>query len=439
MYQINETHDPVLKSWVLSANAHRDFPIQNLPFAVFRPAKSDLHWRGGVAIGDKVLDLWALHQSGLVVDNEAALALEAAAQPRLNGLMALPSRYQSALRLCLSKLLREGAWQQSQLTPMLLPQEQVEYRLACDIGDYTDFYTSIYHATAVGKLFRPDNPLLPNYQWVPIGYHGRASSIDVSGQCFPRPYGQLKAPDQEEPVFAPCRRLDYEVEMGLFIGQPTQLGETVPLAQAESHLFGICVFNDWSARDIQAWEYQPLGPFLAKNFASTVSPWIVTTEALAPFRAALQRPDDAPQPLPYLHSEQNQQQGGFDIQLDCFLQTEAMRSNGSTEQQLSRSNFKYSFWTAAQMITHHTSNGCPLQAGDLMGTGTQSGPEQAEAGSLLELTQGGKQAIELDNGEQRTFLQDGDTVIMRAHCQREGFRSIGFGEVASTVLPALSR
>ncbi|REL27253.1 fumarylacetoacetase [Thalassotalea euphylliae] len=432
MSQLNETHDIALTSWVEAANSgSTDFPIQNLPFASFRTSGTEQAYRGGVAIGDQIVDLAALAELG-IFSGIAQQALIVAAKPQLNEFMAMGKNAWSALRLALSKALRSGASEQSQVEACLVAQQEAEYQLPCHIHDYTDFYSSIYHATAVGSLFRPDNPLLPNYKWVPIGYHGRASSIDISGQTFPRPCGQTKAPDATEPSFGPCKRLDYEVEMGIFIGQGNQLGERISIDNAEDHVFGLCLFNDWSARDIQAWEYQPLGPFLAKSFASTISPWIVTTEALAPFREAFTRSEADPQPMEYLTSAQNSAAGQFNVTLDCLLKT----SSSAEENHVSTSNFKHSYWTVAQMVAHHSVNGCNLQAGDLLGTGTQSGPEKAEAGSLLELTHGGKQPITLANGESRTFLADGDTVIMRGYCEKAGAKRIGFGEVSSTILPA---
>jgi fumarylacetoacetase len=436
MTLLNETHDISLSSWVTSANDNSDFPIQNLPFATFSTKGTEEKTRGAVAIGDYVLDMAAVAQLDLLT-GVAQQAAEAAAQPTLNALMALGKEANSALRLALSKALRSGACEEEKLTSCLILQTDIEYAMPCQIGDYTDFYTSIHHATAVGSLFRPDNPLLPNYKWVPIGYHGRASTIDISGQEFPRPYGQLKAPDAEVPVLAPCKRLDYEVEMGIFIGQSTKLGERITIEKAEDHIFGLCLFNDWSARDIQAWEYQPLGPFLAKNFASTISPWIVTTEALAPYRINFSRPKNDPQPLPYLSSENNSQLGGLDINLECLIQTQKMRNANEQADKISDSNFKYSYWTIAQLVTHHSVNGCAMNAGDLLGSGTQSGPEHEQAGSMLELSRGGKEAFTLRNGEKRTFLVDGDTVIMRGYCQKEGAARIGFGEVLGTVLPAI--
>ena len=433
---LNETHDPSLTSWVASANDdNTDFPIQNLPFAIFRRAGSNEAFRGGVAIGDQVLDL-ALAKSSGVFEGLAQQAIEACDSPELNDYMAMGKSAWSTLRLALSQALRSDSDAEAQLTDCLIAQSDVEYSLPCRIGDYTDFYTSIHHATAVGSLFRPDNPLLPNYKWIPIGYHGRSSSIDVSGQTFKRPKGQIKAPDAAQPSFAPCKRLDYEMEVGIYIGPGNDLGETISIENAEDHVFGICLFNDWSARDIQGWEYQPLGPFLAKNFASTVSPWIVTTEALAPYRSSWTRDEADPQPLDYLESQENRDAGGFDIQLEVQLETPKMRDSGEPASHLSLSNFKHSYWTVAQMVAHHTVNGCNLQPGDMFGSGTQSGPEHAEAGSLLELSRGGKESINLDNGETRTFLEDGDTVIMRGWCQKDGAKRIGFGEVASTVIAA---
>lgn len=436
MTQLNETHDPSLTSWVLSANEDAcDFPIQNLPFAVFRRQESDEAFRGGVAIGDQVVDLSAALTSG-VFSGLAERAAKACSQATLNEFMEMGTEAWSALRLALSKALREGAKAQNILENCLIPQADVEFTVPCKIGDYTDFYTSIHHATTVGSLFRPDNPLLPNYKWVPIGYHGRASSIGVSGQNFHRPMGQIKAPDALEPVLAPCKRLDYELEVGIYIGSGNDMGEPISIDNVDEHVFGLCLFNDWSARDIQAWEYQPLGPFLSKSFASTVSPWIITTEALAPFRAEWTRDNEDPQPLPYLDSEQNRAQGAYDIQLEVLLNSEKMRSENTPAVKLSESSFIYSYWTVGQMLAHHTVNGCNLQPGDFLGSGTQSGPNHEEAGSLLELSMGGKQPLELKNGETRTFLQDGDSVIMRGRCEKEGAKAIGFGEVVATVLPA---
>ena len=436
MRSIDVTHDPSLASWVDSANRPGcDFPLQNLPFAVFRRAGSGESLRCGVGIGDAVLDLTALG-SAAPRSGPAAEALAACAAPALNGLMALGPAAALALRRALSELLRTGSPHAAALASALVPQARAEFAVPAHIGDYTDFYTSIHHATAVGRLFRPDQPLLPNYKWVPIAYHGRASSIVVSGQQVRRPHGQLMPRGAERPHLAPSERLDYELELGVLIGSGNALGEPIALEHAERHVFGLCLLNDWSARDVQAWEYQPLGPFLAKNFATTVSPWVVTLEALAPFRAPWQRPAEDPQPLPYLDGEALRAAGALDISLSVALETARMRERGMAPVQLSQSNFRDSYWSVAQMVTHHTVNGCNLAPGDLLGTGTQSGPQPQEAGSLLELTGGGKQPVMLPDGETRTFLADGDRVILRAWCERAGLRRIGFGEAAGTIHPA---
>jgi len=434
---LNPTHDPALESWVDSANAPAgDFPLQNLPFAAFRRARSGESFRGGVAIGEAVLDLAALQALG-VLTGVAAEALALAARPTLNAFMAAGQEASSALRAALSAALRRGASLEKALRPILVPRGAAEYRVAAQVGDFTDFYASIHHATAVGRLFRPDNPLLPNYKWLPIAYHGRASSVRVSGQDFARPHGQVLPPGGTQPQLAATSRLDYELELGVFVGRANRLGTRVPLAEAESHVFGLCLLNDWSARDVQAWEYQPLGPFLAKNFATTVSPWVVTLEALAPFRAPWVRPADAPPPLAYLDDTAQRRAGAIDIRLEVWLDSARMRAGGLPPQRLSHGTFQDSWWTVAQMLTHHTVNGCNLEPGDLLGSGTQSGPLPAEAGSLLELTAGGRQPITLAGGETRTFLEDGDRVMLRGWCERPGYARIGFGEAAATVLPAL--
>ncbi len=434
--ELNETHDPSLRSWVASANdGQTDFPIQNLPFAVFRGKGRNERFRAGVAIGDFIVDLRAAHKAG-VFSMALTPALKTLYKPRLNKFMSLGQQTWSALRLELSRALREGAPQAGQLEACLVAQSKAEYKLPARIGDYTDFYTSIHHATNVGKLFRPDNPLLPNYQWVPIGYHGRSSSIRVSGHGFHRPVGQLKAPDASEPVLAPCKRLDYELEVGIFIGQGNELGNAIGLDHAENHVFGLCLFNDWSARDIQAWEYQPLGPFLSKSFASTVSPWIVTMEALAPYRVAWDRPADHPQPLPYLDSAELRDSGAVDMQLEISIQTDRMRKEGKPPERLAASNFDQSYWSISQMVAHHSVNGCNLKAGDLFGSGTMSGPSADSVGALLEATVGGKQPITLANGETRTFLEDGDTITLSGFCHNDTAPRIGFGEATATVLPA---
>jgi fumarylacetoacetase len=437
MQRINETHDPALRSWVESANSpDADFPLQNLPFGVFRRHGSDEPFRGGVAIGDQILDLAAAQKVGAFAE-DAAAAATACGQSTLNAFMALGPDAWSALRLTLSRTLRLGAPEASALGSCLVPQSEAEYAVPAQIGDYTDFYTSIHHATNVGRLFRPDNPLLPNYKWVPIGYHGRASTIGVSGQTFPRPVGQTMAPGSQTPDFGPSKRLDYELEVGVFVGVGNNQGERITLQEAERHVFGLCLLNDWSARDIQAWEYQPLGPFLSKNFASTISPWIVTLEALAPYRLAWTRAEGDPQPLAYLDSLDTRERGAIDIQLEVALETEAMGRERHPAARLACTSFKHSYWTVSQMVTHHTVNGCGLKPGDLLGSGTESGPTPEEAGSLLELTVGGKQPVQLPNGETRSFLEDGDTVILRAWCEKPGAARIGFGECRSTVLPAI--
>jgi fumarylacetoacetase len=367
----------------------------------------------------------------------AAEAAAACAASALNGLMALGPDAWSQLRLALSRALRQGSGLAGELRGCLVRQADAQYTLPAVIGDYTDFYTSIYHATTVGRLFRPDNPLLPNYKWVPIGYHGRTSSIAVSGQAFPRPVGQTLPPGAQEPVLGPSKRLDYEVELGVFIGPGNAQGSRIPIAEAEQHVFGLCLLNDWSARDVQAWEYQPLGPFLAKNFATTISPWIVTLEALAPYRVPWTRPADDPQPLPYLESKDNRAAGAFDIHLQVLIETARMRAAGLAPASLSQTTFRHAYWTVRQMVAHHTVNGCNLRPGDLLGTGTESGPSPREAGSLLELSAGGKSPLSLPGGETRTFLEDGDAVTMRAWCEKPGAARIGFGEVVGRVLPAL--
>ena len=431
------THDVGLRSWVESANDPRtDFPLQNLPFGRFRPMKSDEPWRIGVAIGDQVLDLKRARDQCPWEPAVEAL-LQPLAEGDLNALMAMGRGARVALRAALSAALRDDSLLAPFLDLCLVPQSRAEMSLPCRIGDYTDFYTGIHHATAVGKLFRPDNPLLPNYKWVPIGYHGRCSSIGVSGQQFRRPLGQIKAGDAP-PTLAPSQRLDHELELAAFIGPGNEPGVPVPMDKAEEQLFGLALFNDWSARDIQAWEYQPLGPFNAKNFASTLSPWIVTLEALEPFRCAWTRADDDPQPLPYLDSDHNRARGSFDIRLEAWLQTETMREAGLAAVRLMQSNFRDSYWTLAQLVAHHSIGGCNLRTGDLLGTGTQSGPQPGQGGSLLELSQGGRQALVLPNGERRTFLADGDKIILRGRCEADGRRGIGFGDCAGTVLPSVA-
>lgn len=436
MPTLNETHDASLQSWVASSN-HEDngFPIQNLPFAIFRTAQNS-RFRPGVAIGDQVLDLAALADIARW-HGRAADALASCRGASLNALMALSPGHWSALRLELSRALRHGSGQRDALAPLLYPQADAQYHLPAHIGDYTDFYISLHHASAVGRQFRPDNPLLPNYRWVPIGYHGRASSIGVSGQAFPRPAGQKRpASEDTPPGFGPCERLDYELELGIFIGQGNTQGDAIAIDHAEDHIFGLCILNDWSARDLQAWEYQPLGPFLAKNFATTISPWVVTLEALAPFRAPFERHGADPQPLPYLDHPTIRASGVLDVQLEVLLSTAASRLSDAAPMVLSRSNFRDAYWTIAQLVAHHTVNGCNLLPGDLLGTGTLSGPRPGQEGSMLELSDGGKTPITLPNGETRRFLDDHDEVILRAHCSKPGYPTISFGECAGVVLPA---
>ncbi|MGB7189936.1 MAG: fumarylacetoacetase, partial [Acidobacteriaceae bacterium] len=338
-----------------------------------------------------------------------------------------------ALRARMQELLSD-AGARGRVEPLLVPRAGAEMLLPARIGDYTDFYASVYHATNVGQLFRPDNPLLPNYKWVPIGYHGRASSIVVSGTAVRRPSGQTKAGDAAAPVFGPTRALDYELEVGFFVGPGNRLGEPVPLAEAERHIFGLCLVNDWSARDVQAWEYQPLGPFLAKNFVTTISPWVVTMEALGPFRtAAFARAADDPKPLEYLDSAEDQARGCFDVTLEVWLRTARMRREAAESVRVSRGNLRDLYWTLAQMLTHHASNGCNLQPGDLLATGTVSGATADSMGCLLERTRRGAEPLALPNGETRKFLEDGDEVTLRAYCEREGWTRIGFGECTGVV------
>jgi len=406
---MDATHDPDLRSWVESANLpDSDFPIQNLPYASFRK-RGEERVRVGVAIGDMVLD-----------------ASQILAIPSLSAVMAISRAERTNLRRRLSELLAE-------YTPgaerAILPISDVELLLPCDIPDYTDFFASIQHATNVGSMFRPDKPLSPNYKWIPIAYHGRSSSIVLSGTPVRRPAGQILVNDT--PVYAPSQMLDYELEVGAFLGPGNAMGQPIPIANAEDHLFGVCLLNDWSARDIQSWEYQPLGPFLAKNFATSISPWIVTLDALEPFRApALARPSGDPQPLPHLEAPGN---GAFRITLEAWLRSAKM----PMPVRVSHSDFASLYWTLSQMIAHHTSNGCPLRPGDLIGSGTVSGPEKQNQGCLLELTRRGADPLQLHTGETRAFLEDGDELILKGWCEASGFRRIGLGECRGCILPSL--
>ncbi|WP_019504921.1 fumarylacetoacetase [Pleurocapsa sp. PCC 7319] len=428
-HSINHTHDPSLRSWVESAN-HKgtDFPIQNLPFGVFRHRDTTISPRIGVAIGDRILDLFACQQIGLL--QELPESLQAACiEPNLNPLMALGSWATSALRDRLSELLRLNGSPPPLEAKILIPMAEAELLLPASIGDYTDFYASIFHATNVGKLFRPENPLLPNYKYIPVGYHGRSSSIVASDTLIKRPQGQKKRPQESAPTFGLSKLLDYEVEVGFFVSSGNDLGQSIAIDQAEEHIFGLCLVNDWSARDIQAWEYQPLGPFLAKSFATTISPWIVTLEALAPFRCPVfARPQEDPTPLSYLASALNAQLGGIELTVELRLSSAQMRSQEIEPLRVSQASFEEMYWTIAQMLTHHTSNGCNLRPGDLLASGTVSGPKSGSQGSLLEITRRGSQPIELPTGEVRSFLEDGDEVILYGYCEQKGYVRIGFGE-----------
>ena len=433
MSAADPTVDPALKSWVKSANSDSDFPIQNLPIGIFSEDKG--RRRPGVAIGDYILDLPALADMGLL-DGGWVRDL---AQPVLNGFFARGHRAQRELREQLSQILSDERYRDD-VEPTLIGQSEVRLHVPCLVGDYTDFYVGIHHATNVGQQFRPDQPLLPNYKYVPIGYHGRASSIRASGEDVIRPNGQRKGPDEEAPSYGPSRRLDYELELGLWIGQGNALGLPIPINQAAEHIAGFCLLNDWSARDVQAWEYQPLGPFLAKNFLTSISGWVVSPDALAPFRAAMpDRPPGDPPPLAYLNDADDRAAGALSIKLEVTLTTEAMRAKGLAPHVLSRGSAAAAmYWSAAQIIAHHSANGCNLQPGDLIGTGTLSTDSPDGLGSLLEISQGGKASITLESGESRSFLEDGDELILRAWCERKGGVRIGFGECVGRVAPAPS-
>ena len=426
---IDETHDPDRVSWVNGAEPGSDFPVQNLPIGIFSEAKGLR--RPGVAIGDYVLDLAAVSD---LLDEEWRNDL---AQPVLNAWLSRGPEDHRALRRRLSEILSDECYRDD-VEVHLIGQSEVRMHVPCLIGDYTDFYVGIHHATNVGKQFRPDNPLLPNYKYVPIGYHGRASSVRPSGEPVTRPSGQRKPPEAEVPEYGASRRLDYELELGMWVGRGNDLGQPIPISEAGDHIAGYCLLNDWSARDLQAWEYQPLGPFLAKNFLTSVSPWIVSSDALAPFRSAMPpRAEGDPQPLPYLEDASDRETGGLRIQLEVTLSTETMREQQLPPHPLSRGRADAAmYWSAAQIVTHHASNGCNLQPGDLIGTGTLSTDSDEGLGSLLEISRGGKQPIELPSGESRSFLEDGDEVVLRAWCEREGAVRIGLGECVGRVVPA---
>lgn len=441
MEYLNHTHDINAKSWVTSANAAEShFPVQNLPFAIFRRKASGERWRGGVAIGDQILDIANAYHRNLFA-GAARDAASAASQEAFNDLFALgPSAWQ-ALRHALFALMRQGGpsdTQMSTLRECLVEQADAEYNLPARIGDYTDYFTSLDHAVNCGRLFDPANELPPSFRWIPMAYHGRVSTIGVAGQTFRRPTGQFLPTGSREPIYQPTLKLDYECELGMFIGPGNQAGERISIDDAENQIFGVCMLNDWSARDIQAWEMNPLGPFHAKNFATTISPWIVTMEALAPYRKPAVRADSEPQPLSYLDSAENRSSGAFDIRLEVFIETETMRANGRKPPLVSATSFEHQYWTLAQMVTHHAAGGCALRPGDLLGTGTISGPTRFEAGALIELGLAGREPVQLGDGEERGFLADGDAVVFEGHCERDGFVRIGFGKNYGRVLPAVA-
>lgn len=431
---LNATHDLHLTSWVPGANdAGTDFPIQNLPHGVFRRRGAGEAFRGGVAIGSQILDMGAAAALGVFSPSTHEAARSAGAAS-LNGLMALGPTAWSGLRAELSRVLRTGAAEAGRLAGCLVPQSKAEYAVPAQIGDYTDFFTSWDHMVNMGRMLQPDNAELPQFRWLPIAYHGRASSIEISGATFHRPWGQGRAPGAAEPTYTPTRRLDYEMELAAYVGPGNMRGQPIGIDEAENHLFGVCLLNDWSLRDVQGWESVPLGPFLSKSFLSTVSPWVVTMEALAPFRCPLPRKAEEPPSFAYLEPSGGLGASGLDLQLEVWIET---RTSVGQPMRLTRSSLRHAYWGLAQMLTHHTENGCNLRPGDLLGTGTQSGPTDGEKGSLMELSFGGRQPITLPNGETRVMLDDGDTVILRAWGEREGFARIGLGECRGTVLPAL--
>jgi len=442
---VNETHDPSLTSWIESANSpDTDFPIQNLPFGVFS-RKGDTERRVGVAVGDQIIDIGESLSANLW-SGKARDVARWCDRPNLNELMQAPRDSLLQFRARLSELLAGTPGDDSVINPLppgaLVPMAEAEMFPPADIGDYTDFYASIYHATNVGKLFRPDTPLFPNYKYVPIAYHGRASSIIISGAEVQRPSGQTTASGggASTPVFGPTQLLDYEAEVGFFVGRGNDRGEPIPIDEAEDHLFGICLVNDWSARDIQSWEYQPLGPFLSKNFATTISPWVVTWDALEPYRVpAFFRPPGDPQPLPYLASEKDRNEGGIDLNIEVYIRSMLMREGRLRPSRLSSASLADMYWTPAQMLTHHASNGCNLRPGDLFASGTVSGPDPGSRGCMLELTRRGAEPVLLPTGEERKFLHDGDEIILRAYLQREGAARIGLGECSGLIVASHRR
>lgn len=467
-YPIDDTHDPKLTSWI-DCTDDSDFPIQNLPLGLIRlPDPDDDDDEGSwiesvvTRVGDTVVDLSACVNAGVLKPDNKKFADDFEVYIGDGGILNalgdpdVTPGFRAALRQAVSKLLRKDTKalrdNKELRNDALIPAAEVDHILPFLIGDYTDFYASVHHATNVGSMFRPDNPLLPNYKWIPVGYHGRASSVVISGTPITRPTGQQSPPeDTGSPAFGPCTMLDYELEVGLFLARGNPLGSSITLAEAEEHMLGLCLLNDWSARDLQKWEYQPLGPFLAKSFATTVSPWVVTMEALAPFRAPrFERPAGDPAPLPHLDHERDRSAGAVDLTLEVHLTTRQMRDKGTPPHRLSRGNFKDMYWTLAQMLTHHASNGCNMRPGDLLGSGTVSGPSRDARGCLLELTWDGdpwanppvsaptteRTPITLPTGETRKFLEDGDEIILKGYCERAGYRRIGFGECRGIIQPA---
>jgi fumarylacetoacetase len=438
--ELNRTHDAAAASWLGSANVDgTDFPIQNLPFAVARRRGTGETFRGCVGIGDSVIDLPRLAESRLL-EGIALEAARACAAPTLDRYLALGPGTWTALRGALFDLLREGseAASESQVwKTCLFRMSDAEFAVPTSVPDYTDFYTSLHHAVNIGKLFGIDKPA-PNFYTMPVAYHGRSSTVGISGQEVPRPRGQVRPSPDEAAVYASCRKLDYELELGVYVGVGNSRGTRIPVDVAEGHIFGVCILNDWSARDLQAYEMQPLGPFNAKNFATTVSPWIVTLEALAPFRAPLVR-DAADGPLlPYLDGDSVRKTGALDIQLEVWLETARDRSMGRKPTRLSSTSFRHQYWTIAQMLAHHTDGGCGMRPGDLFGSGTVSGPSAREAGAMMELTRGGANPVTVGDGEARDFLADGDAVVMRGWCSKEGFKRIGLGECRGMVVAAIA-